>query len=93
MIYYTQDKKAPNSDLIEITNKDDIETIVDCLNFNFRDQDDIAPYIVGSVCLNGGYSRKLKMLRGDLFGLLCVAENKDLTPNKKFGSVVRKGAL
>ena len=93
MIYYEQSLSAANSDLIEITNQEEIATIRESLNLNFRDQDDIAPFIVGTVCNNGGFSRKLKMLRGDLFALLCVAESKELTPNKKFGSVCRKGAL
>lgn len=42
------------------------------LNLTVAEEVDIAPFICGTV-VQGGYKRKLKMLRGDLFSILSVS--------------------
>ena len=91
MIYYDQDKDARNSDLIEIKDEKIIKKVKNCLNFTYRDKSDIAPFIVGTVVNNGGFQRKLKMMRADLFTLLSVGSSKELTPSSKYGKVINKG--
>lgn len=62
-----------------------------CLNLTFKDKEDIAPFIVGTVINNGGFHRKLKMMRADLFTLLSVGSSKEMTPSRKYGKVINKG--
>ena len=67
------DKRADNSDLEEITDPAIIGQVSANLNFG-ADPDDYAPVICGSI-INGGFKRKLKMLRSDLFSLLSVCKS------------------
>lgn len=54
----------------EITDEKVIDEIKANLNINYNDND-VAPFVCGSI-VNGGFSRKLKMLRGDLYSILAV---------------------
>lgn len=42
------------------------------LNVNYEDLDDVPPIICGTV-IQGGFNRKLKMLRADLYSMLAVS--------------------
>lgn len=93
MIFYEQEKDAPNDDLIEIKDKKVIQEVRKTLNLTFKDTDDIAPFIVGSVIVYDGFQKKLKMMRADLFSLLSISQSKYETPDKKIGSVIKKGVV
>jgi hypothetical protein len=69
MIFY--DQLLSNEGLIEIHDTQTIETIKDELNLTYHEADEIAPVICGTV-VNGGFHRKLRMLRADLFSMLAV---------------------
>ena len=43
MIFYDQEKEAPNEDLIEIKDKKIVSEVRKNLNLTFKDTDDIAP--------------------------------------------------
>ena len=55
MIFYEQEKDVPNDDLIEIKDKRIISEVRRTLNLTFKDTDDIAPFIVGSVIVYDGF--------------------------------------
>jgi len=63
-----------NHGLVEIKDKSQINKIVKSLNMNFKDNFMVSPFILGSV-VNGGFERKLRMLRCDLWTLLSVSES------------------
>ena len=68
MIYV--DKYDNNDDLEEIHDKEIIEKMKSYMNVN--DQfDDSVPIICGSV-INGGFKRKLQMIRSDYYSLLSL---------------------
>ena len=68
MIYI--DKCNKNEELEEIFDKNLIEKVK--FNLNLNDScDDYAPIICGSV-VNGGFKRKLQMLRSDFYSLLSL---------------------
>jgi hypothetical protein len=69
MIFY--DQLISNDGLIEIKDKAVVDQIKDELNLTYHEADEIAPVICGTV-VNGGFNRKLRMLRADLFSLLTV---------------------
>ena len=52
-------------------------------------RDDI-PYICGSI-VNGGFSRKLKMLRHDLYSLLSVCENNEFVQSFTQTKKIKRG--
>ena len=68
------DKRADNSDLEEIKDPEIIAKVAANLNLE-ADHDGYAPIICGSI-VNGGFNRKLKMLRSDLFSLLSVCKSE-----------------
>lgn len=74
-IFYEQSTCAENEGLIEIKNQDVIQEINDNLNLNLKDNFMVAPFIIGSV-VSGGFDRKLRMLRSDLFTLLSVIQSR-----------------
>jgi hypothetical protein len=51
-----------------------------------------SPFILGTV-LNGGFERKLRMLRCDLFGLLMVSESTRFISTTKQGDYIKRGVL
>ena len=65
------DVNEPVKGLKEIVEKDKIDLIKENLNINYND-DDIAPFVCGTI-VNGGFQRKLKMMRADLFSMLAVS--------------------
>lgn len=75
MIFYEQDLEDPwshNEGLIEIKDADVIEQIRKDLNISYRYTNDIAPFIVGTI-VQGGFKRKLKMVRADYFSMLSIS--------------------
>jgi len=76
MIFYDQEKEAPNEDLIEIKDKKIVSEVRKNLNLTFKDTDDIAPFVVGTVIVYDGFQKKLKMMRADLFSLLSISQSK-----------------
>ena len=101
LIFYKNEKLFPqyhdpaesyNSDLIEIQDKELAKQIKDDLNLNFDELEDANPIICGTV-VNGGLSRKLKMIRADLFSMLSVCNSYHLVTNKKQSNAIKKGAV
>ena len=66
-----------NSGLQEIKNQDVLNKIKSILNLRKQDSEDIAPIICGTV-VNGGFKRKLRMLRADMFSMLSVCQSKGI---------------
>ena len=62
----------PNEQLIEITDRDTVKKIRNELNINFDETEEVAPLICGTV-VNGSFTRKLRMIRADLYCLLAVS--------------------
>ena len=79
--------------MIEI--KDDIliDQIEKTLNFGFKDSEDTSPVIVGTVvnCKNKGFSRKLRMLRADIFTFLSVCSSRKYVSSRKEVSALKNG--
>jgi len=67
-------------DLREITDQKIIDEVKDSLNIIYKEAEEIAPIIVGSV-VHENFRRKLRMLRGDFFAMLAVCEDKKITKN------------
>mmetsp|Transcript_38821 Transcript_38821/g.59019 ORF Transcript_38821/g.59019 Transcript_38821/m.59019 type:complete len:112 (-) Transcript_38821:488-823(-) len=64
-----------NPDLTEVvnfTNYDQIREIRECLTSQELVENDSTPIIWGTVN-KGGFARKLKMMRADMFSLLCIS--------------------
>lgn len=80
MIFY--DQLLSNEGLIEIKDKAIVDNIKDELNFTFHEADEIAPVVCGTV-VNGGFFRKLRMLRADLFTMLSVCQSGSIISHKK----------
>ena len=77
MIFYEQDLEDPwshNEELLEVTDPKLVATIKSDLNISFRYEKEIAPVITGSV-VTGGFKRKLRMIRADLFSLLSISQS------------------
>lgn len=62
-----------NEGLIEIKDKEIVTQIKEEMNLLPQDEQDIAPFICGTV-VNGGFSRKLRMLRADIYCMLSVSQ-------------------
>ena len=60
------------------------------MNINYND-DDIAPFICGTVVRNGGFKRKLKMLRADLYSVLAMSNSSTFITEKKQSRAIRRG--
>jgi hypothetical protein len=74
MIYV--DKYGNNEDLDEILDPEIIESVK--YNLNTNDHcDDYVPIICGSV-VNGGFKRKLQMLRSDYYSLISLSQSNVL---------------
>ena len=57
-----------------------------------QDEQDIAPFICGTV-VNGGYSRKLRMLRADIFTMLSICHSSYLVTDLKQISKIKNGII
>lgn len=51
---------------------------------------DIAPFVTGTV-VKGGFSRKLKMVRADLFAALSVCNSDKFVTEQKQTNAIKKG--
>lgn len=96
IIFYQQFEtdvaKSKNEGLTEITNKKVIDEIKEELNLLHGEEQDIAPFICGTV-VNGSFSRKLRMLRADFFSLLSVCESSLIVSEKKQIRAIKKGII
>ena len=88
MIFY--DQLLANEGLIEIKNQAIVDNIKDELNLTFHESDEIAPVVCGTV-INGGFNRKLRMLRADLFTMLSVCQSAEIISHKKQTNAIKKG--
>lgn len=91
-ICYSQDAKAENGDLREVKDEATVCRIREWMNFNIINQDTTTPVISGTV-LNGGFSRKLRMLRQDIYALLCVANSQDLVADRRQQKAIKEGLV
>jgi hypothetical protein len=62
------------------------------LNLKIQDENEIAPIICGTV-VNGGFRRKLRMLRGDLFSMLLICQSKGIIDEQKQGKLIKEGII
>jgi hypothetical protein len=62
------------------------------LNLNLKDNFMVAPFIVGTV-VSGGYERKLRMLRSDLYALLSVTQSRYFCKSQKNSEVIKNGII
>ena len=67
------EKYSKNDDLEEIKDPKIISQVVQNLNLNDK-SDDYAPIICGTV-INGGFDRKLQMLRSDYYTMMSVCQS------------------
>ena len=51
-----------------------------------------SPFICGSI-VNGGFSRKLKMMRGDMFALMSISQSIDFIKDEHQSREFKKGIL
>jgi hypothetical protein len=75
MVFYSQDLTEENEELQEISDPTIIKQVKASLNLTDEDRNDIAPIICGTVVAGGGFNRKLKMMRRDLFMLLSISQS------------------
>lgn len=81
-----------NQELIEITDKILLKKIKNEFNINYVDNDDIQPLICGTI-VNGSFTRKLRMMRADLFSLLAVSHSAEFISNHKQTTAIKKGVI
>ena len=62
------------------------------MNLKIQDENEIAPIICGTV-VNGGFRRKLRMLRGDLFSMLLICQSKGIIDEQKQGKLIKEGII
>jgi len=96
LIFYQQFEtdvaKSKNEGLTEIKDKKVIDEIKEELNLLHGEEEDNAPFICGTV-VNGGFTRKLRMLRADLYSLLSVCESSFIVSDKKQIKAIKRGVI
>ena len=93
MIFYEQDEhEMSNTEMKEITDPEMIEKVKEELNVSFKARNAVAPIICGTV-VNGGFKRKLRMLRCDLFMMLSVCQSQGFVNTLKQSKAVRRGIV
>mmetsp|Transcript_34104 Transcript_34104/g.52386 ORF Transcript_34104/g.52386 Transcript_34104/m.52386 type:complete len:99 (-) Transcript_34104:1422-1718(-) len=97
MIFFEQRKFLSgvehNKDLTEITDPNSVSLIQQYLNFGVMDKGETAPVIVGTVVNDRkrGFSRKLRMMRGDLFSMLSVCQSCNIVSNNDQIRDIKRG--
>lgn len=76
----------------EVTDPSIIEQVKGQLNITFKERDEIGPIICGTV-VAGGYTRKLRMLRCDLFMMLAVCQSSAIVTKFEQARAIRRGIL
>ena len=79
-----------NEELIEIKNSDVVKQIKQSLNLMAKETNDLNPIICGTV-VNGGFNRKLRMMRADLFSGLAISHSYQYVSNRKQTNAIKKG--
>lgn len=69
-----------------------IERVKEELNLSFRERDDVAPFICGTV-VEGGFTRKLKMLRCDMFMMLSACQSSIFVHKLKQSRAIKRGII
>lgn len=62
------------------------------LDMSLKDNYMIAPIIIGSV-VNGGFSRKLRMLRADLFSLLSITQSNKFLKERRHSTRIKSNIV
>ena len=83
------DKREQNAELDEIKDPETVSKIIEYLNLE-DNREDFTPIICGTVT-DGGFTRKLQMMRGDLFSLLCVSQSEAIITQWKQQGAIKKG--
>lgn len=60
---------------------------------NFNDNDEVTPFICGTVLKGGSFVRKLRMLRCDLFSILSICHSQMLISHMKQARAIKKGVI
>lgn len=96
LIFYQQESSdiavSNNEGLTEIKEKELISQIKEELNLLPQDEQDIAPFICGTV-VSGGFTRKLRMLRADLYSILAVCHTSYFATDLKQINKVKNGII
>lgn len=96
IIFYQQEDSeiaiSDNKGLVEIKEKEIINQIKEDMNLLPLDEQDIAPIICGTV-VNGGFSRKLRMLRADIYSMLTVCHSSYFIQEYKQINKIKGGLL
>ena len=69
------DQEGENRGLLEIKDPELLDQIKDNLNLNFNDEDEVTPFVCGTIVQGGAFVRKLRMLRCDMFSILSVCHS------------------
>jgi len=71
-----------------------ISQIKEHLNLSRQDLADPndPPFICGTI-INGGYTRKLKMMRADMFSLSSISQSKEFVKDHSQSRQLKKGIL
>lgn len=91
-ICFEQGAEAKNPGLIEIKDEEFVAALPGYLNINLQDVQRIRPVIVGTVC-NGGWNRKLMMLRAELFTTAMISESSAFMEAKKAAKKIKRGVV
>ena len=62
------------------------------MNMKFNDTDKTTPFICGTV-VRGGWQRKLRMLRADMFSLLTISKSAGYVTSKRQTRAITRGIL
>lgn len=95
VIFYEQDLEDPwsqNEGLIEIKDRKLVDQIKEDLNISFRYDYEIAPVVVGTV-VNGGFKRKLRMMRADYFAMLSITHSIHTVNSQTQIKAIKRGIL
>ena len=81
-----------NEELIEIKDKQLLKKVKQELNLNFEELSESNPFICGTI-VNGSFTRKLKMVRADMYSILSVVNSHHIIKNSKQQIGIKKGVI
>lgn len=90
LIFY--DKNSYNSELNLVTDQAKLRTMKECMRFSYAEKEDTTPVITGSVINNCvPFSKKLKMMRADLFALACISHSDQFITHINQQNALKRG--